>query len=150
MLDLRLLSDRSAVLKFLVFNVVFDVLNSFVLIFAQGHHIHLNYTKPFLRWVGGVLAHAENAGIETLHYDALGRRLALLFPIELRREAVVFKWHVVALILRPVVLGFLGHNIVRISQSPLHFLYRTVIDRPFLTPELPLGLLIHTIVLLSY
>ena len=39
---------RRNALKFLFFNIIFDVLNCSVLIFAEGHHVHLDYTKPFL------------------------------------------------------------------------------------------------------
>ena len=45
---LSLVFVRRNALKLLVFNIIFDVLNSSVLIFAKGHDVHLDYTKPFL------------------------------------------------------------------------------------------------------
>ena len=47
-LDLSLLFACRVAQDFLVFDVILDILNCSVFIFAQGHDIHLNYTKAFL------------------------------------------------------------------------------------------------------
>ena len=140
---------RRNALKFLFFNIIFDVLNCSVLIFAQGHHVHLDYTKPFLWWIRSIFAH-ECARVETLHHNTLGHCLALLLPIELGWKAIVFHWDVVTLILSPVKFGLIHHIIVRVSQSLLHFLNGLAINWLFLTPKVQLWPLIHAIIVLLY
>ena len=140
---------RRSTLKFLGFNFIFDVLNCSVLIFAQRHHVHLDYTKPFLWWIRSILAH-ESTRIKTLHYNTLGHSLALLLPIELGWKAIVFHWYVVTLILRPVKFGLVHHIIVRISQSLLHFMNGLAINWLFLTPKVHLWPLVDAIIVLLY
>ena len=145
-LDLRFLPNCSTALSFLRFNV----LNNIVLIFAQGHHVHLNHTKSLLGGIWSLLAHLTNARIETLHYNTLRLKLPLLLFVELRCKAVVFKGYVVTLILGPVLHGLLHHSVVRIRQLLHDLLHYSLINWPFLTPEPLLRLFVHAIVLLHH